>query len=326
MFTLKRVLGVMVAVVLLVTAGGVLLANSLLQPVNPASTTREKFVIPSGQSVSTIAARLERDGFIRNALLFRLVVRQEGLDGKLQAGSFELSPAMSPAAVARALTQGTEDTWITITEGLRVEEIAETLAEYELSQFDKKDFLKAAEGLEGTLFPDTYLIPKESTGAQIARLLHETYKKKIEIGLAAEIAAAERPLTEVIVMASLIEREAREFQQMRHVSGILWHRIKIGMPLQVDATLQYAKGYDTRQKRWWATPLREDKQIVSAFNTYQNPGLPPRAICNPGLNAFKAALDPLPTDDLYYLHAPSGEMYFGQTLDQHNANVQRYLR
>jgi UPF0755 protein len=326
MFTIKRVIGMAAVFVLLIAAGAVLIINSMLQPVDATVTTREKFVIPAGQSSGTIAARLEAGGYIQNALLFRLVVRQEGLDGKLQAGSFELSPAMSPAEIARALTQGTEDTWITIPEGLRIEEIAESLEEYELSSYDAKDFLKAAAGLEGTLFPDTYLISKESTGAQIARLLNETYKKKIETGLAAEFTTSDKSPREILIMASLIEREAREYEQMRHVSGILWNRIEIGMPLQVDATLQYAKGYSASQQRWWSTPLREDKQIDSPYNTYQNLGLPPGPISNPGLNAFKAALDPLPTNDIYYLHAPSGEMYYGQTLDQHNANVQRYLR
>ncbi len=311
---------------LLMVAGFVLFANQLLQPVDSSATTREKFVIPSGQSVSRIAERLVADGIIRNALIFRGVVYLEGLDGRLQAGSFDLARSMSPAEIARALTQGTQDTWITIPEGWRMEEIAESLTEYELSEYDKEAFLDAAAGLEGQLFPDTYLIQRESTAEQIVALLQRTYQQKVVVGLADEIAQSDKPFDEILIMASLLEREAREYEQMRHVSGILWNRIEIGMPIQVDATLQYAKGYSASEQRWWSQPTREDKQITSPYNTYANVGLPPGPICNPGLQAFRAALDPLVTDDFYYLHAPTGEMYYGQTLDEHNANVQRYLR
>ena len=100
----------------------------------------------------------------------------------------------------------------------------------------------------------------------------------------------------------------------------------IGMALNVDATLQYIKGYDRVQQQWWVTPLAVDKERVSPFNTYTNAGLPPSPICNPGLEALTAAMEPASTEYLYYLHDPEGGIHYGKTLPEHNANVQQYLR
>jgi UPF0755 protein len=322
----RWIIGTIVVLLVLGAVAMGLLVQTFSQPVDPSTTATQKFVIPTGQSVQLIAQRLEQAGLIKNALFFRLTVKKLGLDGKLQAGSFELSPAYSPQKVAQTLIQGTEDVWITIPEGLRTEEIAEYIASYDLELFDSLDFISGAKGMEGTLFPDTYLVPKESTAKQILSLLNNTFEQKITSAFAQDITSSPHSLDELLIMASLIEREARQYGQMRHVSSILWNRVGIGMPLQVDATLQYVKGFSKDQQKWWAQPTREDKSIPSPYNTYLNPGLPPGPISNPGVQAFKAALNPLETNDFYYLHAPSGEMYFGSTLDEHNANVQRYLR
>ena len=127
-------------------------------------------------------------------------------------------------------------------------------------------------------------------------------------------------------MASIVEREARGADDMQHVAGILWNRIELGMPLQADATLQYLKGYNPVEQAWWTPPLAADKSLISPYNTYLNLGLPPRPICNPGLEAIKAAAQPLSTDDLFYLHDRQGKIHYAQTLDDHNLNVDRYLR
>ena len=127
-------------------------------------------------------------------------------------------------------------------------------------------------------------------------------------------------------MASILEREAKGYEQMRQVAGVLWHRIDIGMPLQADATLQYVKGYNKTEDSWWVTPLSEDKQLKSAFNTYQNPGLPPAPIANPGIDSIKAALNPIPTTYNFYIHDRQGILHFATTLEEHNQNVQKYLR
>ncbi len=302
----------------------------MFAPVDAAATDTISFVVPRGQPVAQIGQRLADEGLVRHPLVFRLAVKQLGLDQKLQAGGFKVSPSMTPQQLATTLTQGTEDTWVTILEGWRREEIAEYLAGQELGEFNASEFLAESEGLEGKLFPDTYLIPQEITAASMVQLLERTFEAKVTQGLAAEISAYQtktnRSLSEILVMASLVQREARTYEQMRHVAGILWNRIDLNMALQVDATLQYVKGYNKAEKDWWSTPLAADKSLVSAYNTYLNPGLPPAPIANPGIDAIKATVMPLEVNDLFYIHAPDGTMYYAQTVEQHNANVNQYLR
>ncbi len=311
---------------LTLSAGAALYVCTLLQPV--ASSTDEstqQFIVRKGESVSSIANRLQEAKVIKNALVFKTVVRLTGLGPKIQAGSFEVSAASTPQEIAEALTKGMQDMWITLLEGWRMEEIAEYLdAQEELIEFDVDQFMKLAGNSEGKLFPETYLVPREATAEQLYDLLTSQYELEID-SLEKNIAAQSRPMDSVLIMASLVQREARDYEQMRHVAGILWHRIDIGMALQVDATLQYAKGKNAKGE-WWGVPLAADKQINSVFNTYMNAGLPSSPICNPGSNALAAALNPFEVDDVFYLHAPSGEMYYAKTLDEHNTNISRYLR
>jgi len=310
---------------LLILGGGYYL-YSQTHPVTSSESDSVRFVIPKGQAISVIANRLAEQKLIRQPLVFRLWLKQQGLESKIQAGSFTLAPQMTLAEIADTLTTGTDDVWITIPEGWRMEEIADSLAKQDLTAFDKDEFLELADASEGKLYPDTYLISKDSTAATIYNLLTNTFDQKIVKGLAKEIAASDHTLDEALVMASLIEREALGETQMKHISGILWHRIEIGMPLQVDATLQYSKGYNKIQQSWWVPPLAEDKKLPSSFNTYLNPGLPPRPIASPGIEAIRAALNPDQVDDLFYIHDRDGVMHFAKTLEQHNANVQKYLR
>ncbi|MBW7955563.1 endolytic transglycosylase MltG [Patescibacteria group bacterium] len=305
---------------------GVVLVKQMLQPVNSGSTEVVRFVVPKGQSISRIGERLAEEGLIKHPLVFRGVVRQLGAENQIQAGSFELTAAMTPAELIEAMTQGTDDTWVTLLEGWRREEMAESLAELELPNYDEAEFLELTAGKEGYLFPDTYLVQRSIATEDIVNLLLATFDKKVETDLAAQIAASGKPLDEIVTIASLIQREAKGDQQMRLVSGVLWNRIDIGMALNVDATLQYLKGYSQSQQSWWVPPLAVDKEIESPYNTYKYAGLPPAPIANPGLDAIKAALNPTDTTYLYYLHDNQGGIHFGETLQQHNANVQRYLR
>lgn len=299
---------------------------SLLQPVNSAATETTRFVVSKGQGAVTTAEELYEAKLIRHPLVFRLVVRQLNIDDKLQAGSFELSQNMTPTQIAQKLTEGTNDLWVTIPEGWRREEIADSLASQNLTAFDRAEFLALTAGEEGRLFPDTYLLPREVTTEAVVTLLKNTFNRKVVQGLSTEIAQSEREFDQALVMASIIEREARGYQEMRQVAGILWNRYELNMALQADATLQYIKGYDAINKTWWSTPVATDKQLNSPFNTYQYPGLPPRPISNPGLDAIKAALQPAVTNNLFYLHDRTGAIHYGRTLEDHNANIQKYLR
>lgn len=299
---------------------------SKLQPVDQANKATTRFIIPKGQAISVIGARLVEAGLIKNALAFRVMVKVNKLEQAIQAGSFDLSPSLTTLEIAQYLTTGTQDTWITILEGWRMEEIAESLDVQDLDAFDKDEFVKLAEASEGMLFPDTYLIPREMSTANIHSMLINTFERKITQGLAEEISASDRDFRDILIMASLVEREARTYEQMRTVAGILWNRIDLGMALQVDATLQYVAGYNKAQQTWWAPPTAQQKQLESKYNTYLHPGLPPQPIANPGIDAVKATLLPVDTNDLFYIHATDGKMYTAETLEEHNANINKYLR
>ncbi len=304
------------ALVLVAIYGG---AKYLLTPVADAGD-EVRFVVAKGQGIATIGAKLEEAGLVRSKHAFRLYVQLNKLDTKLQAGSFTLSPTQSTPDIAQTLTEGTEDVWITLLEGWRREEIAEYLETVDLLEFDSAEFLELTSTYEGYLFPDTYLVPKEITTTALVDLFTNTFEKKIAtIG---DFSPSE--LKRLVILASLVEREARGSEQMRRVAGILENRLAINMALQVDATLQYVRGEVAG--KWWAPPLAADKDLKSAFNTYLNPGLPPRPIANPGLSALQAAHDPLESEDYFYLHAPTGEMYYAETYEEHLVNISRYLQ
>jgi len=314
----------MMSLVLVVGLGGYFYLFS--QPMNSGAVAKTQFVVPRGQAVSIIASRLKDEGLIRSSIMFRLAVKQKGLEGKLQSGSFQISPSMTPVEIALKLTQGTNDTWVTILEGWRREQIATSLVEYGFNSFDLQEFLDLTVGQEGRIFPDTYLFSKESTATTIHRVIQSNFEKKVIFGLENEIEQSNRSFDDVLVMASIVEREARGYEEMRHVAGILWNRYDINMALQADATLQYIKGYDEQTQSWWEPPTSIDKKLDSSFNTYLNYGLPPQPICNPGLDAIKASLEPLKTADFFYLHGRNSDIHYGKNLEEHSANVQRYLR
>lgn len=333
-----RVVFIVFTTLLVLTIGGGICLYTLVQPVNPATQQQIKFVIPKGQPIIKIANNLKEKNLIKHPLVFRLVVKKQGLENKIQAGSFDLSTNMNVWQIAKILTQGTNDIWLTIPEGWRREEIAESITKLDLQDYNKDDFLNLSAGFEGQLFPDSYLIPKMMSTQALFNLLTNTFEKKInnletEINQAKNnslLSKAEIDPTQdfmpILVMASILEREAKGFEQMQTVSGVLWNRMIINMSLQVDASLQYIKGFNEVADDWWVPPLAVDKQIESPFNTYLNVGLPPKPICNPGLDAIKAALTPKETDYLYYLHDRQGKIHFASNLNEHNNNVNKYLR
>lgn len=317
-------IGVGVALVAVVATG--FWVASQLKPVQSTSTDSVRFVIARGQSVIKTAESLETAGLVRNATVFRYYAQFYTLDKQMQAGSYELTANMSVSQIAQKLTQGSEDIWVTLLEGWRNEEVAEYLDAQDLPEFDAASFIELAGTSQGMIYPDTYLVPKESTALQLYNLFTSTFEKKIQKDLSSEITASGEELKDVVILASIVEREGRGTQDMRHVAGILQNRLKIGMALQADATLQYIEGVDAKTKDWWSPPSITTKESTSPYNTYKNPGLPPGPISNPGLAAIRAVLDPVKSDDLFYIHTPSGEAYYAESLEEHNANINRYLR
>lgn len=312
---MKRVglfLGAILFLVVVVLAGAVVWWRWAAAPVGVSGKDVD-FVIKKGESIEAIGKRLEQNGVIRNALAFRLTVWQQGLSNRIQAGRFKLNSGLGVAETVKILMKGTEDVWITLPEGWRKEEVAARLAA-NLPKFNKSNFLLKAP--EGYLFPDTYLVPQEANEDLILRLFADNFAQKFTF--------ISETLTEkqILTLASLVEREAKAAVDRPIIAGILAKRLKSGWPLQVDATVQYAKG---GSGEWWPTVYKEDLKIKSPYNTYLNKGLPPGPICNPGLASIKAVITPQATEYWYYLTGTDGLMHYAATSADHQQNIQKYL-
>ncbi len=300
------------------------------KPVDPQEKSQKIFVIKKGEKVDKIAKNLKEKNLVKSPLAFKLKAYQLGLIKKIQAGDYRLSPSMNLAQVTQALSHGTLDQWITIPEGWRAEEIIVYLKKNffqgELSETERQLFLKK----EGYLFPDTYLIPKKATAQNIIDILQKNFDQKFNLELEKQAQKNNLTKNEVIILASLVEREAKHSKDHPLIAGILLKRLQKDWPLQVDATLQYALANNqckiSEEKcAWWPQPKPEDKKIRSSYNTYQNPGLPPGPICNPGLSSIKAVIFLQDSEYWYYLSDQKGNVHYSETLEEHQENIRKYL-
>jgi UPF0755 protein len=297
--------------------------NDAISPVDVNTSESVIFVVPQGESVRSIASRLSEEELIRSATGFYMLVKIMGIERELQAGDFRLNRAMNARQIAEELTHGSLDVWVTTLEGWRSEEVANKLAK----ELDIPEQLFLQYVKEGYMFPDTYLIPREATPAAIAELFQDTFNARVTDTMRQDAARLGLTFEEVVVMASIVEREGRTDEDRPVIAGILLKRLDADWPLQADATLQYALGYQPADKTWWKKSLtQEDKGVRSAFNTYTNTGLPPAPISNPGLASIKAVLYPQETDFWYYLHDPVGAVHYGRTLEEHNENIANFLQ
>lgn len=323
---------------------------SLARPA--ASEGREvTFTVEEGEGVRDIAQSLEAAELIRSPWYFIWTVKRSGWGGRLQAGVYTLSPAQTPADIARTLAGGGDtgrERAITIVEGWRIDDIAAYLEEegvVSASDFKaatagplvarsaclKPDNcgegyaflsgLPAGGGLEGFLFPDTYRIFRDATAEDIVIKMLDNFDRKLTPEMRADIEASGLSLYETVILASIIEKEVRTAEDMAVVSGIFHNRLDIGMGLQSDATLTYYFG----NKK--AAHSGEELQVDTPYNTYKYRGLPPTPISNPGLNALRAAIYPADTDYFYFLsNTDTGETYFARTLEEHNENKREHVR
>lgn len=289
--------------------------------VNPVDKSQKIFVIYKGQGIREISGNLKKEGLIKDQVVFFLLVKKLGLDSNIQAGDFRLSPSMTAVEIAENLTHGTLDIWVTIPEGKRAEEIAEILAR-NISAY-QNTWRKILIGNEGYLFPDTYLIPKDADIDLIVSLMKNNFDKKYE-GIA-PVKKTNLTRGEIVILASMIEREAKFAEDRPLVASVLLNRKNIGMKLDIDATIQYALGYQEDQKTWWKKGLTpQDIKLNSSYNTYLNPGLPPTPISNPGLQALNAVVNPAETEYLYYISDQSGHNHYAKTIEEHNANIKTF--
>lgn len=216
---------------------------------------------------------------------------------------------------------------ISIQEGWRKEQVAESVgAKLGWDDKEKAEFLNAhialgKETSEGFYFPQNYMIMKDAEPEEVSKLMISTYDKKtsqIKKGKTSQILNEDTAL----IVASIIQREAGGKSDMRLISGIIWNRIFAGMKLQMDATLQYAKG---DEDLWWPQVKSEDKFIISPYNTYKNKSLPPTAIANPGFAALEAAYNPQKTSCMFYLHDKKRKIHCAKTYEEHKKNIEKYL-
>ena len=320
---------IFVLIFALIAFGLFFISSNSFKPVDLKSSDTQNFIVKKGQSVDSIGQELHQSGLVKSPISFKIMVSKLGLSRNIQAGGFKLSPAQTTQEIAQSLTKGTTDIWVTILEGWRREEIAAELTKTFNQNdivFDEDEFLRLTEGREGYLFPDPYLMPLSTTEQSMAAMLSSTFDSKFSDQLQAGAQKSGRSIEDIVIMASLIEREAKTDESRKMISGILWKRLDNDWPLQVDATLQYAKGYNSLEDTWWTPPTAAEKQVDSPYNTYQHPGLPLGPIASPSLSSLEAAVYPTSSAYWYYLTDLEGGMHYGETLEDHNQNIANYLR
>lgn len=273
-----------------------------------------------GTSISEVADLLFRKGAIRSPFWFKVWTTLLGGRAGLKAGDYYLSEPSSVISLASRFAdgrEGFETVLVTIPEGLSNREVA-SLFSKRLTGFDSTRFLELARGKEGYLFPDTYRFFPSTDESSLITEMTKNFEKKIFL-LKLELASFGKPLREVVIMASLVEGEARTTETRRQIAGILWKRLTLGMPLQVDAVFPYILGKNTYEV------TAEDLRFDSPYNTYRAAGLPPGPINNPSLDAIKATLTPLDSEYLYYLTDDEGVMRYAATHAEHLKNRAKYL-
>ena len=292
-------------------------------PVDKQSQESKVFVIRPGENLNDIANNLADQKLIRNKIVFYLVVKRFGIERNIQAGDFRLSPAMNTPELAKSLTHGTLDVWMTIIEGMRKEEVAQVVAQN--LNIPEIEFLKYAR--EGYLFPDTYLVPKNATAAAVIKIFEDNFNRRFDNELKEKARNKGFSIEQVITLAALVEREARLAEDRQKVASVLLKRLENNMKLDIDATVQYLLGYQPEEKSWWKKELTlADLKVDSPYNTYKNAGLPPGPIANPGLASIKAVVDASENAPyLYYVSDISGRLHFAETLEEHNENIRKYL-
>lgn len=306
----------------------ILLATGLLawwvnaaSAVDISNKTQQAFVIKKGEGIREIANDLKNQGLIKDPVIFYLIVKRFGLDQKIQAGNFKLSPSMNSVDIAKTLQVGTSDIKVVIPEGKRAQEIADKLKE-SVSTYDQS-WRGQLNLNEGYLFPDTYSFPQDVTIDQVIGIMRTNFEKKYsEIK---NVQNSSLSKTQIVILASMVEREAKNPEDRPLVASVLLNRLKLGMPLQIDATIQYVLGYQPIEKTWWKKEITyADLKINSSYNTYTNTGLPPGPISNPGLDVLNAVVNPAQTNYIFYVSDKQGRNHYAATLAEHNANIAKY--
>lgn len=277
---------------------------------NKAFPVNTIFIINKEETGQQIFTNLEQSGYIRN-IFWAKVVAKVMSKNKYYRGEYAFDKPLSTYQVLHQITTRPVSLAVLIPEGFTKAQIADRLSKY-IVKFDRKDFLEKSE--EGYLYPDTYYFYKFSSNDEIL----ETFENRFNANMLEHF--GRMPTKDEIIIASMLEREAKDPEDMKIISGIIQNRLKTGMALQIDATVLYGKGI------WKDRVLYHDLKSQNDYNTYQITGLPVGPISNPGLNAIRAAMFPAKTKYFYYLTGTNGKMYYAVTHDEHVTNKQKYMR
>ncbi len=286
--------------------------------------------LPAHDGVLGIANRLQRADAIRSRAGFVLLTMARGSSRSLKAGEYELERGATTLDVLTLIESGRvkqhamlHPEGATVTELARVLEADRLTTARDVARLSTDAaFLKTLSidgpSLEGYLFPDTYQLVRGMTPEEILTRMVLRMRSKLGADIAARARARGFTVHQLLTLASIIEREAVDREEMRTISAVFWNRLKVDMPLQADPTVQYAAGKERRAL------TRADLQLDHPYNTYRRSGLPPGPIASPGLAAVAAALDPAPVKYLYFVAIDEHRHFFSYTIEQHNAAVARY--
>lgn len=300
------------------------------------------FTIKPGESALAVAQKLEAEGLVSDANLFRQFLRYNKLDVSLEAGDYILRRNMNMMEIGQTLQKAiAKEVVITIPEGWRAEEIADMLTNEGVMDGDA--FLQvvrdgtavesnilfdrpSGQSYEGYLFPDTYRLPVNATPEDLVDRMLDNLASKLPANTIELAARRGLKLYDVLTVASIVEREAVFDDERPIIASVYLNRLQQNMYLQADPTVQYAMGYQPDSGQWWKTPVTLDEYsgVDSPYNTYLNPGLPPGPIANPGLNSILAVLEPADTNFLFFVAYGEGRHIFAETYEEHQKNVAVY--
>ncbi len=288
------------------------------------------FTVPKDKIDFDVAQSLKDQRLIRNIWGFELLRSIRAKGKEIQSGGYRLNKNMYAWQVLAKLSGNPDLLWVTIAGCQRREQIGETLAtllnwnDEKLNQWNTNGGYEKPEYAEGVYYPDTYLIPVDESGIQVAKRFIDRFNEKIA-PLSQLFIDKNIKWTTGLKIASLIAREAAGPLDMKLISGIIWNRLDQGIKLQIDATMQYTLGQKP-DGSWWGGVDLAQKQSDSPYNTYRYKGLPPSPICSPGIDAIEAVLYPEETDCIYYLHDHDRQIHCAKTYEEHKANIRTYLQ
>jgi UPF0755 protein len=326
-----RLAALAVALVLVLLAAGALWFRSAAFGERALPAGEADVVVPAGSTAAEVARRLAAQQVIGSPLVFSLLARMGGVEAEIKAGEYRFPPHQTTAEVLGRLVGGQQvAVWVTIPEGFTAKEIAAQLQERGVgdggayARYFLHDSIVVAgartASLEGFLFPDTYLLELGASPQAVARVLTDQFRRELPADAAARAKRLGLTVPQVVTVASLVEREAKSDDERALMAGVYYNRLSRGMPLEVDATIEYTFAHHKD------VITLDDLARDSPYNTYEHTGLPPTPIASPGLPSLLAAFHPAASDYLYYVYKGNGHHAFSRTLAEHNANVARYLR